>query len=62
MKNIKVIEKSKIWFILSAVLIVISLGSLMIQGLNFGIDFIGGTIITIDLKTPFETSDARTIV
>lgn len=62
MKNIKVIEKSKIWFILSAVLIVISLGSMMIQGLNFGIDFIGGTIITIDLKTPFETSDARTIV
>lgn len=62
MKNIKVIEKSKIWFILSAVLIVISLGSMMFQGLNFGIDFIGGTIITIDLKTPFETSDARTIV
>ncbi|WKY43011.1 protein translocase subunit SecF [Eubacteriaceae bacterium ES2] len=62
MKNIKIVEKSKIWFILSAVLIVISLGSLMIQGLNFGIDFIGGTIITIDLKTPFETSDARTIV
>jgi preprotein translocase subunit SecF len=62
MKNLKIVEKSKIWFILSAVLIVISLGSLMIQGLNFGIDFIGGTIITIDLKTPFETSDARAIV
>ena len=62
MKKIKVIEKSKTWFILSAVLILISLGSLMIQGLNFGIDFIGGTIITIDLKTPFETSDIRPIV
>lgn len=62
MKKIKVIEKSKTWFILSAVLIIISLGSLMIQGLNFGIDFIGGTIITIDLKTPFETADVRPIV
>lgn len=60
--NFKIIEKSKLWFILSAVLIGLSLGSLLIQGLNYGIDFIGGTIITIDLNTQFETDEARALV
>lgn len=62
MIKIKVIEKSKIWFVFSALLLVISLGSLAVQGLNYGIDFIGGTIITIDLKTDFATDDVRPIV
>lgn len=62
MKKFKIMEKSKIWFIISTILIIISLGSLLIQGLNFGIDFIGGTIITIDLNTQFETEEVRSIV
>lgn len=62
MKKIQIAEKSKIWFIISIVLMVISIGSLLIQGLNFGIDFIGGTIVTIELHTPFETEDAREFV
>jgi preprotein translocase subunit SecF len=32
------------WFLLSAVIIVIGLGSLLFRGLNFGIDFKGGTV------------------
>src|SRR5665647_631879 len=62
MRRIKVAEKSKLWFTFSLILITISLGSLLIQGLNFGIDFIGGTIVTIELNTPFENADARAIV
>ncbi|KNZ42165.1 protein translocase subunit SecF [Acetobacterium bakii] len=62
MKKYKIVEKSKIWFAISLVLITISLGSLLIQGLNFGIDFIGGTIVTIELNTTFDSADARTIV
>jgi preprotein translocase subunit SecF len=62
MKKIQIAEKSKIWFSISLILIVISLGSLLIQGLNFGIDFIGGTIVTIELNETFENSDAREIV
>ncbi len=61
-KNIQVAEKSKIWFTISLILIAISIGSLFINGLNFGIDFIGGTIVTIELKTPFETSDAKALI
>nr|WP_320025553.1 protein translocase subunit SecF [uncultured Acetobacterium sp.] len=62
MKRIPVAEKCKIWFAISLVLITISLGSLMIQGLNFGIDFVGGTIVTMELNTTFENADARAIV
>ncbi|MDK2941949.1 MAG: preprotein translocase subunit SecF [Acetobacterium sp.] len=61
-KNIQVVEKSKIWFAFSLILIAISIGSLFINGLNFGIDFIGGTIVTIELNTPFETSDAKALI
>ncbi|MGV8905010.1 MAG: protein translocase subunit SecF [Acetobacterium sp.] len=62
MKKYKIAEKSKLWFSLSLILIAISLGSLLMQGLNFGIDFIGGTIVTIELNTTFDSADARTIV
>jgi len=62
MIRIQVAEKCKVWFTLSLVLITISIGSLLIQGLNFGIDFIGGTIVTMELNTTFENADARAIV
>ncbi|MGL4546634.1 protein translocase subunit SecF [Eubacterium aggregans] len=60
-RQLKLIEKTKIWFIISLIMIVISLGALAIRGLNFGIDFVGGTIVTIDLHTTFNTDDAREI-
>lgn len=61
-KDLKIAENVKIWFGISLVLITISLGSLLIQGLNFGIDFVGGTIINIELHTTFENADARAII
>lgn len=61
MKTLKLVEKSKIWFGIAIVLLVVSLGSLMIRGLDFGIDFQGGTIITIDLHRQFNTDDIRKI-
>ncbi len=46
--NIDFIGKHKIGFILSTILILISTGSLLIhQGPNYGIDFVGGTLIQI---------------
>jgi len=47
----------RLWLGLSAVLIVVALGSFLLQGLNFGIDFRGGTTIrtqsaeTVDIGT-----------
>lgn len=54
-------EKRKIYFGIALLLIIISLGSILIRGLNFGIDFVGGTIITIDLHTEFDTTETKQI-
>ncbi|KPP87187.1 MAG: preprotein translocase subunit SecF [Rhodobacteraceae bacterium HLUCCA08] len=38
-------KRARVWLGISAVMIVVALGSLVLQGLNFGIDFQGGTTI-----------------
>ena len=43
----EIIGKRKIWYIISSILIVISIFSLVLQGFNFGIDFKGGTLLHI---------------
>ena len=43
--NFDFMGKRKIAFVLSAVLIVISIVSLVTRDLNFGLDFTGGTLI-----------------
>jgi len=61
MKNLDVIGKKKIFFVISAILIIISLGSLVMNGLNFGIDFKGGSIIQIEMHQQFKPSEIREI-
>ncbi len=62
MKELKIAQLSKVWFSIIAIFVVVALGSLFIRGLNFGIDFVGGTIITIDLHKTFETSEIKEIM
>lgn len=50
--------KRKIFFIISAVLILISIVSLFVKGLNYGIDFTGGTTLQFNLG---ETKYSRTV-
>ncbi|SHH38683.1 protein translocase subunit SecF [Clostridium grantii] len=62
---LKIIEKTKIWFAISIVLIVIGMGSLFVNGLNFGIDFNGGTVVTIEMGEkiiPETKSEIDTII
>jgi len=48
-KNIELnfMSKRKIAAFISAILLLVSMGSLIVQGLNFGIDFTGGTMIEV---------------
>jgi len=56
------IDSRKIAYIISAVLIIISIGSLVTKGLNFGIDFKGGRTYVVRFDTDINTDEARKIL
>ena len=59
--NIDFIGKRKIGFIFSAALILISLISLIIhKGPNYGIDFVGGSLIQVKFSQEVKVGDIRT--
>ncbi len=45
--------------VLSTVVNVLGIASLFIQGLNFGLDFTGGTVVEVGYKEPVELSSVR---
>ena len=71
--NIKFLEKRKMAYVISGILIAVSLGSLFTNGLNQGIDFVGGRTYTVrfdkdvnaievqnDLVEVFGSAEAKT--
>ena len=59
---LKIVEKTKIWFAMSLIIIVIGMGFIATKGLNLGIDFKGGTAITINMKQSFDKLDVDKII
>ncbi len=57
-----IIEKKKSWLLISAVIIILTLLMFLIRGLNFGIDFTGGTIIHLEVGQDFETEEIRNVL
>ncbi|MFC7358479.1 protein translocase subunit SecDF [Jejudonia soesokkakensis] len=71
--NINFLGKRKVAYVISGILILISLGSLFTNGLNQGVDFVGGrtytvrfdkdvnaTAVTEDLTAVFGSAEAKT--
>jgi preprotein translocase subunit SecF len=48
-----------LWFVISAVIISLSILSVAIRGLNFGIDFTGGTLLEVHYAKPVELDAVR---
>lgn len=59
---LKIIEKSKIWISISLIIIVVGLGFTCFRGLNFGIDFKGGTQLSIQLNDDISKEQADEVV
>ncbi|MBU3175077.1 protein translocase subunit SecF [Clostridium estertheticum] len=59
---LKIVEKTKLWFSISLIIIIIGMGVIATKGLNLGIDFKGGTAITINMNQKFDKSDVDKII
>lgn len=62
---LKIVERTKLWITMSLIVIIIGMGFIAFKGLNFGIDFKGGTLITIDMNktvTNDDLDEVRTLI
>ena len=61
-EDLDLMGKRKYWFIISAAIIVAGLLFLLINGLNLGLDFAGGTIMEYSFAEEVSTSETREVL
>ena len=59
MNKFDIASRGKLWFIISALIIIPGLICIGVKGFNFGIDFTGGTIIDLKFENPVTVSAVR---
>ncbi len=57
MKEIKFTPKYKVWFGISGLVIAVGIILMLVNGLNFGIDFTGGTMMQVNLNKTVSVSE-----
>ena len=55
--NLKIVEKTRLWFTIPACIIVIGLLFLIIRGFNLDIEFAGGTMMQINIGQEFDARE-----
>ena len=60
--SFNVIRHHRWWFVISSILVIISLISIFTKGFNFGIDYTGGTIVEVQFTKPVEVSQVRDVL
>lgn len=60
--DIKFVSKRKLFYLISSIIILIGIISLLFQGLNYGIDFAGGTLLQLDFDEDIAVTDIRNVL
>ncbi|MBI9060419.1 MAG: protein translocase subunit SecDF [Marinilabiliaceae bacterium] len=60
--SIKFLEKKKVFFIISGIAILVSIGSLATQGLKLGIDFSGGRTFVVRFENAVSSVDVQKVM
>ena len=60
--NVDFLSKRKVWYAISGILILISLGSMFTRGFDQGIDFVGGRSYQVRFKNPVETQKVASLL
>src|SRR4051812_39375829 len=60
--NINFIGKFKYFLAFSVITLILIIYGLLTKGLNFGIDFTGGTVMQVKFNEPRKTEDVRQMV
>lgn len=55
----KIIEKSKIWFTLSGVPLLLTIVLILTYGFKLGLDFTGGTLMQLNFENPVKQGDLK---
>jgi SecD/SecF fusion protein len=61
-RNFSVIRHRKVYYIVTVLILIIGLGAGGIRGYNYGIDFTGGTMLQMDLKTHQSMESVRAVL
>jgi len=60
--KLNIVKHRKIWYSISGLSITLSLLALLVWGLNFGIDFTGGSLLEVDFAAPPTISEVRAVL
>jgi preprotein translocase subunit SecF len=61
-KTIRFMKMSKSAFILSALLVILSIVTIGVKGINWGLDFTGGTVIEVGYQNPADLTKIRPLL
>jgi preprotein translocase subunit SecF len=57
--NIDFLGKRKVWYLVSSIMVLIGMGSVIFRGINYGIDFQGGTELVLAFQQTVGIGDIR---
>lgn len=57
--NINFLGMRKVSIVISAILLIVSVWAITVRGLNYGLDFTGGILLSVNYEQPIDVGDVR---